>query len=622
MNFPSQGWQSFIMGESSMKASLAQKRLAFLLLLPLFLLFTPFANAATSYSYDAAGNLGGVSTYQAALTTLTLGGSPNLGYHGTPVTFDLTTLPLSGADQQGNPFNLTGQTITWAVSGPATVSGSTLTVDNFGQVGVTASVGTVASNTLSFNVPMASPFTFASSGTFTVPAGANLLTVACCGGAAGGNGGCYNGNPPEWVYIAGAGGAAGATGLATFPVSSGQQYSISIGAGGTGGLGAYYSYERTAGNAGGNSVFSGNGISITGTGGPAGSLNSYTSYVLESNGGPQPSIYYAVDPVVATPGASFTGVSGVSIANSNGTTGDALFSGEFSSSITGGAPTCVPGQGETSFFNGPGNGGAGGYMAPQGQTYVATNGAAGNGGQVTIWWCQTSANGSQAYSAPGAYTFTVPAGVDQLTVASCGGGSGGNGGGYNPNPPVWYMAGAGGAAGATGLAVVPVIPGQQFTVTVGAGGAGGAGGTLNPTAGSAGGNSVFSGNGISVTGTGGPAGSLNSYTAYTIYINNQFALGFAVDPIVATPNASFMGVFGLSCISIANLNVNGDALFSGSFSSSSGATPTCVPGQGETSFFNGSGNGGTGGYMEPLGNGQYTATNGAAGSGGQVAIWW
>jgi len=87
------------------------------------------------------------------LATLTLSGSPALYYTGTPLTFDLGELTLAGADQYGAAFDLTGQTVTWAVySGPATLSGSILTITGSDMVSVTASVYGVTSNILSLTV--------------------------------------------------------------------------------------------------------------------------------------------------------------------------------------------------------------------------------------------------------------------------------------------------------------------------------------------------------------------------------------------------------------------------------------------------------------------------------------
>ncbi|TEB14137.1 Serine/threonine-protein kinase PknD [Pelotomaculum sp. FP] len=88
-----------------------------------------------------------------ALNTLSLSGSPALSFSGAPLNFDLDVLTLAGTDRSGATYDLTGLTVTWAVySGPATVSGNTLTIFSSGTVGVTATLYGVTSNILDLNV--------------------------------------------------------------------------------------------------------------------------------------------------------------------------------------------------------------------------------------------------------------------------------------------------------------------------------------------------------------------------------------------------------------------------------------------------------------------------------------
>lgn len=83
--------------------------------------------------------------------------------------------------------------------------------------------------------------------------------------------------------------------------------------------------------------------------------------------------------------------------------------------------------------------------------------------------------GSESYTAPGTYTFTVPAGVTQMDVTVVAGGGGG--GGSQPFmsiPSPWAGAfGDGGGAGGFDTETIPVSPGDEFEVTVGKGGCGG-----------------------------------------------------------------------------------------------------------------------------------------------------
>jgi len=130
----------------------------------------------------------------------------------------------------------------------------------------------------------------------------------------------------------------------------------------------------------------------------------------------------------------------------------------------------------------------------------------------TVTGFASSNVGSQQYTSPGTYTFTVPQGVYRLFFRLWGAGGGGGGG------SAWgasgsYTGGYGGGGGGGGQyleAWAPVSPGQQITVTVGSGGAGGSGASNSENAtGSNGANggstSVASGWSFVVGGGGGGA---------------------------------------------------------------------------------------------------------------------
>lgn len=108
------------------------------------------------------------------------------------------------------------------------------------------------------------------------------------------------------------------------------------------------------------------------------------------------------------------------------------------------------------------------------------------------------ANVAKTYSAPGSYTYTVPAGVYRVEVELWGGGGGG-GYAFPGN-----NAGFGGGGGGYSRGTFDVHPGQNLTVVVGAGGAGG---TVSAGAQSGGTSAV--GALISATGGGG-GGWMNS----------------------------------------------------------------------------------------------------------------
>lgn len=94
------------------------------------------------------------------------------------------------------------------------------------------------------------------------------------------------------------------------------------------------------------------------------------------------------------------------------------------------------------------------------------------------------------FDVPGTYTYTVPAGINELVIECWGGGGGGSAsiGLLQSNAG----AGAGGGGGAHAHSVIKVTPGQVYTFTVGTGGAGGtASYTLALGYGKPGGNTTF-----------------------------------------------------------------------------------------------------------------------------------
>lgn len=113
------------------------------------------------------------------------------------------------------------------------------------------------------------------------------------------------------------------------------------------------------------------------------------------------------------------------------------------------------------------------------------------------------------FTATGAFTFTVPAGIVRIRAVIVGGGGGGSSGAKGTN------VGFGGPGGGGGfVTIVPsiiVTPGQKLSGVVGTGGAGGVGGTdTKIIAGTAGGTSSFAG----FTALGGEGGnSSNDNTA-------------------------------------------------------------------------------------------------------------
>jgi hypothetical protein len=114
---------------------------------------------------------------------------------------------------------------------------------------------------------------------------------------------------------------------------------------------------------------------------------------------------------------------------------------------------------------------------------------------------KSSGQGSQTFNTPGTFTFTVPVGINSITVAAWGGG--GAGGGVTGGNP---RAGGGGEGGSFVRGTITVTPGATYTVVVGNGGTGSTG---NGTAGAA---TSFGGSGLfnAIGGVGGAAGITGS----------------------------------------------------------------------------------------------------------------
>ena len=102
----------------------------------------------------------------------------------------------------------------------------------------------------------------------------------------------------------------------------------------------------------------------------------------------------------------------------------------------------------------------------------------------------------QTFNASG--TYTVPAGINLISVAGAGaggGGGGGSGGGnYATNSAIRVAGSGAGSAPLFAVRDISVTPGQTFTVTIGAPGNGGSGGSRTTSVSSAGGSGGSSGN--------------------------------------------------------------------------------------------------------------------------------
>jgi hypothetical protein len=244
-----------------------------------------------------------------------VGGNVGIGTNSPSAKLDVAGTVKIADGTQG-----AGKVLTSDASGNATWQTAAVSTGSFTNMQVYATAGT---------------------NTFTVPAGVTKIMVEVWGG--GGGGGLNSTATTRYGY----GGGGGGYGKGIFTVTSGTNYTITIGAGGLAG---------TASANGGTGGTSSVGTLITATGG--------------------------------TGGLSF-GVMGV--ATGEGGTSSAVFS------ITGKSASMWDGFGGDSFGGGGGNGGTNGKSAGQGiapgggggggaPNTGFTSGAAGGAGRIVIWY--------------------------------------------------------------------------------------------------------------------------------------------------------------------------------------------------------------------------------------------
>jgi hypothetical protein len=133
--------------------------------------------------------------------------------------------------------------------------------------------------------------------------------------------------------------------------------------------------------------------------------------------------------------------------------------------------------------------------------------------QTTTCTAVIPSPGSQTYSTPGTYTFTVPNGVTRVVAVMWGAGGGGGGGGNNSS---YYACGGGGGALVTEL--LNVSSTNSITINVGSGGSGGAAGSGggNGTSGQTGGASSVTYSGTTWQANGGGGGNYNCGSSATL----------------------------------------------------------------------------------------------------------
>jgi hypothetical protein len=210
------------------------------------------------------------------------------------------------------------------------------------------------------------------SSTFTVPDGVYSISVSGCAGGGGGAGGGGSSTTTPLVGAGGGGGGAGQSIINTpYSVTPGTSISITIGGGGTAGIGIGGS-DGTNGGAGGNTVV-GTLVTLTGgTGGAKGIVGSAASHVPGPPGGAgYPQGGYAED----------------TTANNSSGNGGTGASGPFGGGggLGRGAADIHGGDATQGYGYGAGGGGGGGMYAST-STLRGGNGSAGLPGLVIIEW--------------------------------------------------------------------------------------------------------------------------------------------------------------------------------------------------------------------------------------------
>jgi hypothetical protein len=249
------------------------------------------------------------------------------------------------------------------------------------DAGITATGGTVTTQNIGGTFYKVHTFTTTGSNSFTVTAGSGTVDVLLVGGG-GGTAGGYSG-----FYVnsgAGGGGVVYQTGVSV----TAQTYSLSVGAGGTGG-----GSTSTAGNPGGSTT----GFSFTAGGGTgSGASNSGRSGSPQLNNAGASASSFSNPDFSAGGGGGGAGGVGTGFTNSGQTPGNG--GSGLANSITGTSVLYAPGGGGAGNF-GSGSAGSGSEIGKGATNNRATAGVQGNAGAIIIRYVDPT-GGSDAPTIP------------------------------------------------------------------------------------------------------------------------------------------------------------------------------------------------------------------------------
>jgi hypothetical protein len=335
-----------------------------------------------------------------------------------------------------------------ATTGETTVSATTTSTSTVTVTGATAGTHTVTmkaqnangqsgrattASTTAVVISYAVGQAFTSTGTYTIPSGKNYLAAFVSGAGAAGNSGNQTNSIGGGAGNGGTGGGGSGVGwIKHIPVTSGEIYSVTVGAGGNVNAQLAANYQNTgatgvAGNAGGSSILtSPNSVALaTANGGSGTSGGNFTTNINTAG--------FASTSIAGGNGGNGGGVPGnAGTAGNSGGTGNLTLAGVSPITVQGG---------------GAGGGGHGGH---QGGTPGNSSPAAASGGTAGGGAGARTTNYEQRFAG----TAGTAAGVTSNTYRGAGGGGGGGGAGNNSQLGLNTNYQGAGGTGGTGYVAI------------------------------------------------------------------------------------------------------------------------------------------------------------------------